>query len=293
MLTFEELQRLAIVSGADAGNSEPTIKSNRQDTETLRKNYERVVSKCQAECDGVHTRRMSSGMVSRDDADTEKNQCLSACDVDMGVVSPLPQTCEEAVSSWGRRDDLQIPALECKGREPVLINVGPTYGGTGVGVSHLENYTMMPEEKYMAYLSTIREGKMGVLEALTKLMPETNVLCPKTIDRTNGLDRGTGASENGFGYQSNFATLQFEVSHPILKTLTRTRRLGGKETVMRYNNLDKPLNVSRPTPHNVCEGPTECQGLDRDACRSNPAVCNWNDGSWNMDLFIRCWDKTF
>lgn len=291
MPTFEELQRLAIVSGADAGNSEPTIKVSRHDTKTLRENYERVVGKCQAQCDGIHTRRMSSGMVSIDDATNEKTQCLNVCDLDMGVVSPLPQTCEEAVSSWGSRGDLQVPELECKGREPVLIKVGDATG-TGIDLSALEKYTTSAE-KYLEYLRNVRQDRTAVLEASTKLLPEVNVLCPKIIDRTNGLDRGTGASENGFGYQTNFATLQFEVSRPLLETTVREKIKKGVTTRVPSNKLKETLQISRPTPHDVCEGGSECQGLDRDVCRSKPDVCNWNDGSWNMDLFIRCWDKTF
>ena len=139
--SFKELEPYAIVANAIAGDSEPTIKISKEDTKRLRENYERVLGQCQAECDGIYTKRIDA-RVSVADANNEKTQCLNACrKVDMGVVSPLPQTCEEAVSSWGSRDDLQVPALECKGREPVLIEVGDATGKR-VNISTLKTYKM-------------------------------------------------------------------------------------------------------------------------------------------------------
>lgn len=271
----------AITSGEV--NSEPTKKATADQTKQLRLNYARVLAKCDAECDGNASGRLQTTAVLK-----EKEQCREACKVDMGTVSPLAQTCEEAVQSWGGGAGLEHPDLECQNRRPVLIEVGYTNNTGGKEIQRLRDYSMS-EQEWLEYLRKVRTGQPASMNDSKIFKPKVDVLCPKTIDRTNGLDRYSGAPYSGFGYRPSFQTLEFNLPRPRLTTTGIQRPFG----VVKSNMLETPLVVTRSGTMNTCEGNNPaCAGLDKTACKQKPAICNWNDGSWNLDLYIRCWDKS-
>lgn len=297
-------------------NSEPAKKMRADQTKQLRQNYERVIAKCDAECDGVLNRRQyktTEHIRSRD-------QCREACQVDMGTVSPLAQTCEEAVESWGSSAGLDFPVLECRNRQSVLIEVGYTDNKEGKTISNIRNYSMS-EEEWIDYLRNIRTGKAAFMNKSKKFYPETHVLCPKTVNRTNGLDRLSGASNNGFGYQPSFQTLEFNLSHPRLSTTKGQQvTIGGRTRTFPSNTLKTPIVVTRSGMYNTCAGAAECDDLAETACNTNskcnwitgscegdaadcaglsetdckqkPVMCNWNTGAWGLDLYVQCWEKS-
>lgn len=297
-------------------NSEPAKKMRADQTKQLRQNYERVLAKCDAECDGVLNKRShksSEHIRSRD-------QCRKACQVDMGVVSPLAQTCEEAVESWGGSEGLDFPVLECRNRRSVLIEVGYTDDNKGIEIANLRNYSMS-EEEWINYLRKVRSGEEAFVNKPKDFYPKPNVLCPKTVNRTNGLDKLSGAPQNGFGYQPSFQTLEFNLSHPLHSTTAgRQLTLGGRTMTIPSNMLTKPMVVTRSGVYNTCTGAAECDDLAETACNDNskcnwitgscegdardcvglgetdckqkPSTCNWNNGSWGLDLYVRCWEKS-